>query len=100
MARQCFCGCGQTIPFYMFGLRAYNTHGRRVRRLMESAEEAIEHPDEPTCLWLAEGRETMRMLGEVVHQERDPRTVSDSDIREWRGQARAAQQEHTRRIGG
>jgi hypothetical protein len=92
---QCFCGCGRTIPFYMFGLRTYNTRGKQVAARIAWAREFTETPpaDAKTQRWLEEGDEIVDVIARMVHREADPRTVNEGAIREWQAEGRAAEQD-------
>jgi hypothetical protein len=93
VAQQCFCGCGRTIPFYMFGLRTYNTRGKQVAaRIAWGREFAETPPDAETQRWLEEGDEIVDVIARMVHREADPRTVNEGAIREWQAEGRAAEQ--------
>jgi hypothetical protein len=91
----------------MLGLRTYNRRGLQVRTRLERMERPrratawiVEHKDDNDATrqeqgfgaaaqdWFAEGPAIVSELAEVVHQERDPRTVSERAIREWQRQGR------------
>lgn len=103
----CFCGCGRTIPWYMFGLRTYNRRGLQVRLRLERMARPrkatawiVENPDDNDWArqeygfgaaaqgWFAEGATIVTEIAELVHQERDPQTFNERAIRDWQRQGR------------
>jgi len=88
----------------MLGLQTYNTRGRQVRARLERMEpiRSTDRPDEghtEAQTWFDEGAAILTLLAEVVHQERDPRSVDEGAIRRWQAEGRAAELRYQRKVG-
>jgi len=95
VARECFCGCGRTVPFWAFGLRSYDTRGRQVVRRLAWMRDGLgdTSPDVETEGWLADGDEIAAALAGIVHREIDPRSVDEREVRRWQAEGRSAERE-------
>jgi hypothetical protein len=95
------------IPWYLMGLRTYNRRGFQVRTRLarmerprkatawildtEDRSDAVEQERgfaEAAQDWFQEGATILDLIAEVVHQERDVRTVNERAVREWQAQGR------------
>ena len=85
MGRQCFCGCGRSIPIHRVGLRAYDTRGRRILERLQSVRDLAsgESRDGHIARWCAKGEALVAKIAEVVHRERDPWSIDDAEERIW-----------------
>jgi hypothetical protein len=85
MGRECFCGCGRSIPIRRVRLRAHDSRGREILDHVRSvpALASGESEDPHLARWCAKGEMLVAMMAEVVHRERDPWSIDDGEIRIW-----------------
>jgi hypothetical protein len=99
MARQCFCGCGNKIPFYAFGTRTYDTRARQVVARLKIIEDLdgrdVDH--EPAIReWYEQGDALIPVLAELVHGQRPAKSVDEAVIREWQATGREIERSYIR----
>jgi hypothetical protein len=99
MARQCFCGCGRSIPLRRLALRSHNNCGEEVAKrlawMRDGLAESGEAADAETQAWLEEGDTIVDVLTRVMHGEADRPNLHA--IAEWQAEGRAAEREQKRR---
>ena len=88
MAKDCFCGCGRSIPRFPLGMRATNKRGAQVAdRITFAEQEGLRgHPD--LVDWFRNGDAIEAALAEAVHGETDPRSLDESFVRQWQAEGR------------
>lgn len=92
--RTCFCGCGRTVPRFPLGFRAINGRARQVDERVAWAESlgitAAESYDDPDAvrIWLWSGHKLQALFLEVMHGERDPRSLDEAVVRQWQAYGR------------
>lgn len=95
MAKECFCGCGRSIPRFPLGTRSINTRGAQVADRLAWAEENGVRSAEGADAWFEEGAEIVATLAGAVHGEIDARTIDEGWVREWQSFGREAQRRTT-----
>jgi hypothetical protein len=83
MGRECFCGCGRSIPIRRVRLRAHDSRGREILDHVRSVRELASSEDPHLARWCAKGELLVAMMAEVVHRERDPWSIDDGEMRMW-----------------
>jgi len=85
MRRECFCGCGRSIPIHRIRLRAHDTRGLRILEHLQSVRALVsdESYDPHIARWCAKGDMLVTKIAEVVHGERDPWSIDDAEMRIW-----------------
>src|SRR5918996_5680554 len=96
MAKECFCGCGTTIPRIPFGMRSMNTRGRLVMERIAWFKAVLGEPTTDNMEdWLAEGTAMLVELQAAMHGELHPKALDSAPSAQWlrygRGVDRAAQ---------
>jgi uncharacterized protein (DUF3084 family) len=92
MARRCACGCGRRLGF------KDHLISRRAAKIEREADFLEEHTSRYGWVgwqradletFINDGRELRDQLVRVIHGELDARAVDRSQVRDWRGQAKA-----------
>src|SRR4051794_6680920 len=94
MARRCFCGCGNKIPFWAFGTRTYDTRARQVVARLKRTKEFDQRYVAATPGWWERGDALIPVLTELVHGQRSANSVDESAIREWQATGREIEREY------
>jgi hypothetical protein len=88
MAKDCFCGCGRTVPRFPLGTRAINTRGHQVVDRLRWAEEHGGRDEPELAEWFEEGDGIVATLAGAMHDEIDPRTLDERRVRQWQAAGR------------
>lgn len=88
MAKQCFCGCGRSVPRFPLGTRAINTRGKQVSERLRWAEEHGGRDVPELAIWFVEGEHIAADLADVTHGELDPRALDERFVRRWQASGR------------
>jgi hypothetical protein len=91
MAKECFCGCGRTIPKFPIGMRAINTRGRQVSERLDYVDGSYPHlkkQSEEIAAWVEQGHAIRASLMAAMHGETDAGAIPEGPIREWQTEGR------------
>ncbi len=81
--KECFCGCGRTIPRLPLGVRSINKRGMLVSERLAWSIAVLPESGPNLEDWINGGHQIIYGLRQAMHGQSDPRSLDEGYVRGW-----------------